>query len=405
MNQLKDIDPISLGRRLTEARKARGLTQEAAADYLGLSRPTLIAIEKGTRTIKPNEIVKLASFYGRTVHEIVRPGAVTTDLQPHLRAVVGRSHPHEAELDRAIGELQDLADDYRELERIMSAPLRQAYPPEIPLNTRTSPKQMGEAAAVQERLRLGLGDQPVSQLRCILEMDAGLRIFFGGLPSSVAGMYAFVPDLGGCIFINRRHPPERQRASMLHEYGHLLVDRHTPGIDYLRYPIRKPPNEQFAEAFAMSFLMPGSSLRRHFNQVVSTSSDFQVADLCRLSHFYFVSVEAMTYRLESLGLIPSGTYEHLKESGFSVRRAAAMLDLPSLTEPSDCYPQRYKYLAIQAFEQAKISQGQLARFLRCDPVTAREILAACLTSEVENDEGVQETRQLDFQQSLFGVES
>ena len=405
MNPLNNIDPLALGQRLTEARKARGITQGTAADHLGLSRPTFIAIEKGSRPLKPDEIVKLASFYGRTVHEIVRPGEPVTDLQPHLRAVVGKSHPQEAELDRAIGELQGLADDYRELERIMSAPLRQACPPEIPLNSRISPKQMGDAAAVQERLRLGLGDQPVLQMRCILEMDVGLRIFFGGLPSSVAGMYAFVSELGGCVFINRRHPPERQRASMLHEYGHLLVDRHTPGIDYLQHPVRKPANEQFAEAFAMSFLMPGSSLKRHFNQIVSTSGDFQVADLCRLSHFYFVSVEAMTHRLENLGLISNGTYEHLKESGFSVRKAATMLDLPSRTEPSDCYPQRYKYLAVQAFEQAKISQGQLARFLRCDPVTAREILTACLTSDVENDDGLPETRQLDFQQSLFGVES
>ena len=82
------IDPRILGRRLAEARKARGLTQEEAAQHLGCSRPTLIAIEKGERPAKPAEIVKLAAFYGRQVHELVRAGEpVAADLQPHLRAV------------------------------------------------------------------------------------------------------------------------------------------------------------------------------------------------------------------------------------------------------------------------------------------------------------------------------
>ena len=147
-------------------------------------------------------------------------------------------------------------------------------------------------------------------LRSTLEWDVGLRIFYTrDLPSNIAGMYAYSADLGGCILINRKHPPERRRVSMLHEYGHLLLstDRYKPGIDYLTMPGRKPANERFAEAFALSFLMPASSVRQRFQDIVTTTGDFQVADLCRLKHFYFVSLEAMTLRLEQLGLIPKGT--------------------------------------------------------------------------------------------------
>ncbi len=46
--------------------------------------------------------------------------------------------------------------------------------------------------------------------------------------------------------------------------------------------------------------MPATSVRRRFNQIVNESGDFQIADLCRLSHFYNASVEAMTLRLEGL---------------------------------------------------------------------------------------------------------
>ena len=402
MVRFDHLDPKTIGQRLSAARKARGLTQQDAADHLECSRPTLIAIEKGSRRATADEIIQLAELYSRSVHELVRPGQGTADLQPHLRAVAGRMKDGAKDFDDAIDELQRFADDYRDLERIMQAPLRFNYPPEVRLTGRVNAAELGEDIAIQERRRLGLGDQPVHNLRSILELDVGLRILYGDLPSQIAGMYAFSSELGCCILINRKHPGERRRASLLHEYGHLIVDRFKPGIDYLTMPGRKPANERFAEAFAMSFLMPASSIRRRFNDIVSTTGDFQVANLCRLSHFYFVSVEAITLRLEKASLIPKGTWEHLKESGLKVLRAKDLLDLPSQPETKDRLPERYKFLAVQAYEQAKITEGQLARFLRCDRVTAREIVAACLTTNAVTAEGQAERLQpADSQRSLL----
>ena len=73
MPQPNALDPRIVGQRIAEARKARGKTQEEVADFLGCSRPTYIAIEKGDRPAKSEEVVKLASYLGRKVHEIVRP--------------------------------------------------------------------------------------------------------------------------------------------------------------------------------------------------------------------------------------------------------------------------------------------------------------------------------------------
>ena len=402
MSQLQDIHPRVLGQRLSESRKACGFTQKEAADHLRVSRPTLIAIEKGTRAPKPQEIVELARFYRRSVHELVRSGAPMADLQPHLRAAAQKIRADDEELLQGIADLQQFADDYRELERLMKAPMAHNYPPEVRISGRIDVVALAEDVAVQERQRIGLGDQPVRPLRSILENDVGVRVLYGGLPSAIAGMFAYGSDVGCCIMVNWKHPAERRRASLAHEYGHLFVDRFKPGIDYLENRGRKPPNERFAEAFAMSFLMPASSIRRRFNAVVTATEDFQIADLCRLSHMYFVSVEAMALRLEGLRLIPNGTRDHLKESGFQVRRASRMLDLPGNPETKDRFPQRYRFLAVSALEQATISEGQLARFLRCDPVTARAIVADVLTSsEVSGDGEVQFRQPVDFQRSLL----
>ena len=406
MPQLETIDPRILGQRLAEARKARGITQEDVAGYLSCSRPTYIAIEKGERPAKADEIVKLAAYFGRRVSELVRPGEPVVDFQPHLRAVAEKMKPDdEHELVVAIGDLQRLAADYRELEQLMNAPLRYNYPPQVNLETPLDVSELAESVASHERRRLGLGEQPVEELRRLLEWDVGLRIFYWPLPSAIAGMYASAADVGCCIMVNRKHPPERRRATMLHEYGHLIVDRYKPGIDYLSTSGRKPTNERFAEAFALSFLMPAASVRQRFHEIVTTNNDFQVADLCRLSHFFFVSVEAMALRLEQLLLISRGSWALIKESKFAPRQAAALLNLPARRETPEYYPERYKYLAVHAFEHEKISQEQLAQFLRCDPVTAREIVNECLTGRFTADDGREQAVQLEFQQSLLGSQS
>lgn len=403
---LNSIDPVVFGQRLTEARKSRGKTQEEVAEFLGYSRPTYIAIEKGERQAKADEINKLAIYLGRKVHELVRPGEPVADLQPHLRAVADRlKGDYKIQLDIAIAEFQRLVEDYRQLEQVMNAPLRFNYPPEVPLNAKINPADLAESVATQERQRLGLGDQPIIFLRSALEWDVGLRIFYGNLPSAIAGMYAFAADLGCCVFINRKHPPQRRRLSLAHEYGHVIGDRYKPGIDYIAISGRKPANERFAEAFGLCFLMPASSVRQKFHDIVTSTGDFQVADLCRLSHFYFVSVEAMALRLEELSLIPRGSWDAIKAADFAPRQAAVLLELPNLPTDDHPFPQRYKHLAVHAFEQGKISQGQLANYLRCDPVTARGIVSECLTHPLENDKGEQGTVTLEFQRSLLGVVS
>ena len=406
MLQLETIDPRLLGQRIAEARRARGVRQEDAANHLGCSRPTYIAIEKGERSAKPEEIVKLANYFGRRVSELVRPGDPIIDFQPHLRAVAEKTKPEdEKELIEKIGDLQRLAADYRELEQLMNAPLRYNYPPGISLDTPLDVAELAEAVATQERRRLGLGEQPVEELRVLLEWDVGLRIFYWPLPSAIAGMFAYADDLGGCIMVNRKHPAERRRVSMLHEYGHLIVNRYQPGIDYLNMEGRKPASERFAEAFAVAFLMPAASVRQRFSEIVAANNDFQIADLCRLSHYYFTSVEATAIRLEQLGLIPKGSWALIKESKFAPRQAASLLSLPTHHETPDYYPERYKFLAVRAFEQERISQEQLSHFLRCDPVTARQIVMECLTSKFVADDGCVQAIQLEFQQSLLGSQS
>ena len=398
----ESASPQAVGHRLAEARKLRGITQQVAAEHLGMSRPTFIALEKGDRPARPAEVVKLAALYGQPVSSFVRTGAPVTDFQPHFRAAIEKVKPEEVEqLRLAIEGFKEFVEDYLDLERRMKAPLRLNYPPPVELNPRVDVAELAEDVATRERQRLGLGDQPIPDIRRLLESEVGVRIFFGRLPRMFAGMYLFVDGLGGCMLINGVHPVEKQRASIAHEYAHLIVDRYVAGIDYLTIPGRKPANERFAESFAMSLLMPASSVRLRFNEAVSDAGEFRVANLVRLKHWYGVSMEAMALRLEGLGLLRPGTWALLKDKGLPVRKAQERLGLETDFVQEPAYPERYKFLAVHAYERGELTEKELANYLRCDLWEARRVVREAMLSVEVDEEGRARPMHSDFEIPLL----
>ena len=373
---LDTIDPKVLGRRLQDARKARGLTQQDVAKDLGIARTTVTAIEQGERRVRPEELIRLSRLYGREVNELVRDREVAEEFAIQFRAAIAQAGRHETELARAIQEFQQLCEDYLELEQLCGAPLTRNYPPPYPIEG-ISPEEAAEDIASAERNRLGLGDGPVLRLREILESDIGLRIVYPRLPSHIAGMFAYTERLGGCIAINAMHPEERQRWSLGHEYSHFLTNRFRPEVSVMFVYERVPASERFADAFAGTFLMPSNGLKRRFHELSRLrQGKITPAELCRLAHYYFVSVEALTRQLETLYLLPSGTWDRLRDSGFKVREAQTILELEPHPPANHLLPLRYQYLAVEAYQRGDLTEGQLARFLRVDRVEARRLVQA-----------------------------
>lgn len=93
-----------------------------------------------------------------------------------------------------------------------------------------------------------------------------------------------------------------------------------------------------------------------------------------LAHYYGVSVEALTRHLEDLKLLPTGIWDTLRDSGFKVREAQRQLGLEAISASDEKLPKRYQYLALTAFEQGLITEGQLARFLRVHRLDARRAI-------------------------------
>ncbi len=112
-------------------------------------------------------------------------------------------------------------------------------------------------------------------------------IFLTTLPAEFSGIVSLDKKLIG---INSKHHPRRQRFSMAHELGHILL-KHPPEARSTQEEIRRYNRE--SDIFAAELLMPGDDLR------AMAAKD---CDLSFLRTRYDVSNEALRLKLTSLSI-------------------------------------------------------------------------------------------------------
>lgn len=374
---LSTIDPKELGERLRVARTRADITQEQAAQIISVSRPTLVAIEKGQRRPQPEELVALADAYNTGAAELLRRTAVHVDLVPRFRASLrGKDGP---KLEAAV-RLNDLAAAEVELENLVSPLPRPPLPPERRLVSGDI-REQAEETAMELRMRHGLGHAPIQDIVSLLEQEFGVRVFLDKLDPSVSGLYAYDPEIGPCILLNSDHSSSRRAMTGAHELGHFIGTRDQPDIVYEGEP-EDPREEVYANAFASAFLMPAQAVRRMYQEYKDVGGKFTPRHLILMAHRWNVSEEAMCMRLEGLKQLKRGTWHSLQDRKFGGQLVREVI---GEQKPSDLVPPRLWLLAAEALAKELLTEGQLARLLRVDRVRLREIAD---TYGVEGENGL-----------------
>src|SRR6185437_2159503 len=129
MARLEDIDATEIGERLRVARGEARLNQEDAAKAISVSRPTIIAIEKGQRKVRIDELDQLAKLYRVPLNRLLARDAVQLDLQGRFRRV----DVNDKEAAEVIGQLNKLASASVELERLLGLKFSHLYSRERPI--------------------------------------------------------------------------------------------------------------------------------------------------------------------------------------------------------------------------------------------------------------------------------
>jgi Zn-dependent peptidase ImmA (M78 family) len=114
------------------------------------------------------------------------------------------------------------------------------------------------------------------------------------------------------IGINSNHHPNRQRFSIAHEVGHLLLHEKEVFIDKVvnfrssRSSLAIDTEEIAANAFAAELLMPKEFVKNELKKLIGQESMPTEKELVEnFARVFKVSTAAMEYRLNNLGVLIS----------------------------------------------------------------------------------------------------
>jgi len=374
------ITERELGERLKRARLDAGLTQADVASRIGIARPTLVAIEKGDRSVQPGVLRQLAAIYQVPVNRLRQPEIVKPEFAARFRRSA-RSTQDTTAWD-IVALLKRFATTAVEIEQALEIGFDQGIPAASGLGT-GNVHELARDAALNLRQSLGVGMTPISDLITLLEMELGFRIFMVRLPGEVSGAYAYDPAVGPCMLVNLNHPRTRQNYTVAHELGHFIGSRDDVDVNIGRHIIDSR-EERFANTFAAAFLMPPPWLRRRFQEIKGQSGRFSPRNLVLLARAAHVSPEALCRWLENLGLVPQSTWESLKERGFNADFINSLGLEDAQTPPLP--PPRLAWLAANAVAQGILSEGQLVERLGIDRTQVRYLLDDAMVSGVVDSE-------------------
>lgn len=390
MVDLNELNAQEIGRRLRLARETAGIKQEDAAQFINVSRPTLISIEQGVRRVRIQELQILAHRYGTSVNALMRREAVHTDLLPRFRKLQETEDTHTAE---AVELFNNLIKADVELENVLGIGERRNYPPEQGINEGDVAK-LAEKHAQGLRAFLGLHG-PILDMFTIIQEGLGIRLYQRKLSSrsKVAGLFTHDDTVGACIFLNANHPLQRRIYSAGHELGHFVGTRRNPEVLEIdeRFSTRE---ERYANIFGRAFLTPAACFSESFHRWKEVTAAEKVTRrlIILLANQYNISREACVRRLEELGLAKKGTWDWFEENGgITDKQAEEILGEvayridPAKSDADRPLSHRMSLMAHAVWKRGLMSEGQLAELLKIGRVELRKIIDEIELEEEDTD--------------------
>ncbi len=388
------MDAKDLGSRLRSARESRGLSQQAAAQAIGLPRTAITQLEAGSRSVSTLELTRLSELYLRSVTDLLQEGP--TDEDRDVLMALHRAAPgleDDPATREQVARCVQLCREGVALARLLGTESR-AGPPSYDIRLPRSPGDavaQGEEAAEQERRRLGLGNAPIAD---VSELIASQGIWASGvtLPDGMSGLFLRHPSIGLAILVNSSHAKGRKRFSYAHEYAHALLDRNGD-VTISSTDNSSEMVEKRANAFAAAFLMPRGGIRaslRNLDKGLPSRQDHAVFDAASgghieaaqrasarsqritykdnalLAHHFGVSYQAAVYRLKSLRYISgreSGDLLERERFGRKYLKALSMFADVGEQEKQRYWDRELRneiaHLAIEAYRREEISRGRV----------------------------------------------
>ena len=202
-----------------------------------------------------------------------------------------------------------------------------------------------ERAAEDLRRVWDLGMGPIENLADVLEAK-GLKV--GSMDADIkfdACTFQAADDFTVTAIVTRSDiEGDRQRFSLAHELGHLMLRPH--GLD----------EEKAAHRFAAAFLVPEEAARFELRD---RRADISLYELHILKHKYGLSMQAWVYRARDLGIIPEARAKEIfKVFGSKGWRQ----EEPGDRIPAE-HPRRFERLVLGAMADGIMSESRAGELL------------------------------------------
>jgi len=271
--------------RLKSARIQKGLTQEALAIALKVSKQLISQYENGKKRPSSSTLIALSKYFKKSANYFLRPVITPLDNVEFRKKASLKGN----KLSAVKVKIQDHLEPYLELENLLGA--SQNF--ENPISAiKIESIEDVEKASLQLLERWNLGINPIPNIVEMLE-DKGIKIVDINLDLDFDGLSTLVNNSLPVIVLNAEMDTVRKRFTIMHELGHLLLN------------ISDIADNKFKEAacnrFASSILLPAEIV---YNEIGERRSKISFSELIPIKEYYGISLAAIMYRLKDLGIIP-----------------------------------------------------------------------------------------------------
>lgn len=333
--------------RIRQARLAAGLTLEALGDKVGVSHTAIQKYEKGLLTPSSAQLLKLARACAVRSEYFFRTHTVEL-LQPEFRKTASFGKTAQDALKIKVVELVEKRVEL--LGAFPESPLL-AFAPPAGLPEHIHALDGIEAFSDQVRTAWQLGMHPIADLTDTLEGLGLLVIVVDEENPGFSGLTAKARTGDGreypIVAVSRRWPGDRQRFTLAHELGHLLLEgRLADDIN----------EEKACDRFAGAFLAPRAAVHQLLGQ---QRNALEWQELHVLKHEFGLSMSGWLQRARQCGVVTETTHQTM------FRRFSA--NGWRKNEPGDPLPQEnprlFDQLVYRALAEQYIAEGKAAELL------------------------------------------
>lgn len=333
--------------RIRQARLAAGLTLSALGEKVGVSHTAIQKYEKGLLTPSSSQLLKLARACGIRTEYFFRTHSVEL-LQPEFRK---RSTFGKTAQDALQIKVVELVEKRVELLGAFPELPFPAFAPPADLPEHIASLDEIDAFSDTARNAWQLGMNPIADLTDTLEGLGLLVIVVDEENPGFSGLTARARTEDGreypVVAVSQRWPGDRQRFTLAHELGHLLLDGRL--ADDLN-------EEKACDRFAGAFLAPRVSVLQSLGQ---HRHALEWQELYVLKHEFGLSMAGWLQRAKQCGVITDAIHLSMFKR-FSAK--GWRTNEPGQALPQE-HPRLFDQLVYRALAEQYISEGKAAELL------------------------------------------